>query len=93
MLMRKSACRLEFVVEQNTALSDNLHALDFFDLINLEQLLESVPLLAPLPPKTLSCIRHLGLWMCKELRELLEGFSENGKCANHLAILSIRIRI
>lgn len=50
-LMRKSACRLEFVVEQNTALSDNLHALDFFDLINIEQLLESVPLLAPLPPQ------------------------------------------
>lgn len=76
--MRKSACRLEFVVEQNTALSDNLHALDFFDLINLEQLLESVPLLAPLPPQTLSCIRHLGLWMCKELRELLEGFQKTG---------------
>lgn len=77
-LMRKSACRLEFVVEQNTALSDNLHALDFFDLINLEQLLESMPLLPPLPPQTLSCIRQLGLWMCKELRELLEGFQKTG---------------
>lgn len=43
-LMRKSVCTQEFVVEQNTALSYNLHALDFFHLISLEQLLGSVPL-------------------------------------------------
>lgn len=57
----KDEFRRTEIVEQNTALSDNLHALDFFDLINLEQLLESVPLLAPLPPPNTKLFKTFGL--------------------------------
>jgi hypothetical protein len=78
MLMRNSSCRLEFVLSQDTLSSNHLYSQDFFVLKNLEELLEKVPLLSPLPPQTLKCIRHLGLWICRELREMLREFQGTG---------------
>ncbi|XP_062597385.1 uncharacterized protein LOC134258817, partial [Saccostrea cucullata] len=76
-LLRKSACRIEFVVSQDSV-ADHLHALDFIDITNLEFLLESCPMLVPFPSQILTCIRHLGLWICKELQELLNEYQKTG---------------
>jgi len=77
MLMKRSTCRMEFVVSQGL-LSDTLDAKHFIDVLHLENLLENTPLLVPFPPQTLSCIRHLGLWICKELNTLLDQFQKTG---------------
>jgi hypothetical protein len=76
-LMRKSTCRIEFVVSQES-IADHLYPLDFIDVRNLELILENVPLLVPFPRQILTCIRHLGLWICKELQELLNEYQKTG---------------
>ena len=76
-LLRRSTCRIEFVVSQDSV-ADHINAMDFINLTNLEVLLETVPLLVPFPLHILTCIRHLGLWICKELKELLNEYKKTG---------------
>lgn len=76
-LVRKSSCRMEFVIELET-IPDVVHATDCIDTSRVSALLSERPMLVPFPARTLECVRELGLWITKELRETLRKFHKTG---------------
>ena len=69
-MLRRSTCRLEGVCEL-TEFPDVIQATDCIEVDRLDLLLQEKALLSPIPSRTLNCIRGVGLWLCKELSEML----------------------
>lgn len=73
----RGTCRLEFVSEL-CVIPDVVDASYCIDLDQLEKVLSKKPLLVPLPKECLHCIRQLGLWVVKELKEIYQTFKKTG---------------
>lgn len=77
LLMEKSSCRLEVVMEP-CELKSIMLGTDFINVDNVFSLIERTPLLVPFPPETIKSVRSIGLWICNELKLLLDKLAGTG---------------
>lgn len=94
-LMTRSTCRLEIVSEIEVS-SDTIQATDVLDVAKVNALVQLKPMLVPLPPECLVCIRQIGLSLKNELERLLEQFQKTGNveatwCAFQLELASEKL--
>lgn len=75
--MHNSTCRLEGVTEL-VEWKDIVTADDCLSVKKVFDMLEQQPLLVPFPVGMTRCVKKMGLWICGELKSLLENFSCTG---------------
>lgn len=75
--MHNSSCRLEGVTEL-VEWKETVTAEDSLNVDKVFVMLEQQPLLVPFPIGMTRCVKEMGLWICGELKSLLENFSCTG---------------
>jgi len=75
--MHTSTCRLEGVTEL-IDWKETVTAEDCLNVVKVFKMLESEALLVPFPIGMTDCIKEMGLWICQELKSLLDNFSATG---------------
>ena len=77
---KNAKCRLEFVFEL-PSIPNVLEAQNFFEVKQLRKLLETRPMVVPFSYECLLCVRQIGMFAVKELRDIHDNFKNTGNVA------------